>query len=110
MNRAVNYPALAQMLAALTQALKAAGEWHRERPAPVLLASQAPFCVDTLSFTQWLQFIYLERMQVLVIERKPLPTASDVASMAALYFAASGGETHPVTQAIAEIDNFITSI
>ncbi len=110
MAREVNYSALARLLTALEQALKVAGEWHSQPPAPAALASQAPFCIDTLSFTQWLQFVYLERMQVLVIKRKPLPKTSDVASMAALYFAGQGGEKHPVSCAIAEIDNFITSI
>lgn len=62
------------------------GSWSDERPSEEALASEAPFCIDTLTFEQWLQFIFLERMRYLIDENLPLPDECNIAPMAELHF------------------------
>ncbi len=55
-----------QLLDALEAALRHNGLWGNERPSRQALASQQPFACDTLALEQWLQFIFIPRMQTLL--------------------------------------------
>ena len=55
-----------QLLDALETALRYNGLWGNERPSSQALASQQPFACDTLALEQWLQFIFIPRMQTLL--------------------------------------------
>lgn len=54
------------LLEALKNALQDSGLWGSETPSASALASQQPFACDTLALEQWLQFIFLPRMQSLL--------------------------------------------
>ncbi|MCH8499570.1 MAG: YqcC family protein [Marinobacter sp.] len=60
--------------------------WAAQPPSEEALASAMPFAVDTLAFTEWLQFIFLPRMKVLLENDLPLPAVSGMAPMAEEYF------------------------
>ena len=62
------------------------GCWQAEPPAPEALRSEQPFAIDTLNFAQWLQFIFIPRMQFLLDQQQDLPRASGIAPMAEEYF------------------------
>lgn len=62
------------------------GFWESESPPDIALASQEPFCIDTLSFTQWLQFIFIARIKIIIENQSPLPLSSDIVPMAQEYF------------------------
>jgi dTDP-4-dehydrorhamnose 3,5-epimerase len=47
--------------------------WSQYRPSEKALASQQPFALDTMSFENWLQFIFLPNMNRIVTSREPLP-------------------------------------
>lgn len=81
--------------------------WSEQWPGDDALASSQPFCVDTLSFDQWLQFVFIERMKVLVEGGHPLPTVSGIAPMAEEYFRgrAAGGQT--LVRHLAEMDRLL---
>lgn len=49
--------------------------WESEPPSPEALQSAQPFAVDTLEFTQWLQFVFVSRMKALIEGGHPLPQA-----------------------------------
>ncbi|WP_339616520.1 YqcC family protein [uncultured Gilvimarinus sp.] len=78
--------AVADILIDLEVALRELNLWHSESPSAEALASTAPFAVDTLTFTQWLQFMFLPQMQELVKHRGPLPANCAIAPMAEEYF------------------------
>ncbi len=80
-------PAIAEQLLLIERELRAAGLWGAEVPDATALASQQPFCVDTLAFEEWLQWILLPRMKQLVEADQPLPVASGIAPMAEMAFA-----------------------
>ncbi|GAA0784304.1 hypothetical protein GCM10009193_00760 [Shewanella aestuarii] len=69
-------------LVALEQQLKAGKLWSTTQPSASAMASTAPFACDTLSFEQWLQFVFIPKMQQLIITKSPLPTNMAVAPMA----------------------------
>lgn len=63
-------------------ALRQANLWHEQAPTPAAMASRIPFCADTLTFTQWLQFVFLPRMRMQIEANQPLPASSDITTMA----------------------------
>lgn len=79
---------LADHLLAIERELRLAGLWTKQAPSPEALASDQPFCIDTLAFEQWLQWVLLPRMKVLLEAGLPLPGASGVAEMAEMVWAA----------------------
>ncbi len=79
-------PAIAQQLLLIERELRLLGLWSVDSPAPEALASVEPFCVDTLRFEQWLQWIFLPRMKVIVEADQPLPAASGICAMAEVVY------------------------
>ena len=53
---------VAALLMAIEAQLRQLNLWEEEAPTAEALASSEPFAIDTLSFTQWLQFIFLPTM------------------------------------------------
>ncbi|MDO6444027.1 MULTISPECIES: YqcC family protein [unclassified Marinobacter] len=77
---------VADSLLGIEMALRQLGMWEAERPPEDAFASSEPFCLDTLVFTQWLQFVFLERMKLIIENSHPLPSVSGIAPMAEEYF------------------------
>lgn len=73
---------IAELLLDLEAVMRNLGLWSQSRPELRALASREPFCVDTLSFDEWLQFVFIERMQVMVEEEQALPCKSEIVPMA----------------------------
>ncbi|RRN01012.1 YqcC family protein [Bibersteinia trehalosi] len=48
--------------------------WETEAPSTEKLASTQPFALDTLTATQWLQWIFIPRMHALLDANAELPT------------------------------------
>lgn len=60
--------------------------WQGERPPETAFQSTEPFCLDTLDFTQWVQFVFLERMKQIIENGQALPVSSGIAPMAEEHF------------------------
>ncbi len=73
---------MADILLGLEKELRRRSLWQSSPPPPHLLLSDKPFCIDTLEFHQWLQFIFIERMKTIVETQALLPQASGIAVMA----------------------------
>lgn len=73
-------------LFAVEQHLRDLDVWSESAPSAEALASDQPFAIDTLEFVEWLQFIFLPRMQNMVQSGAPLPATCGVAPMAEEYF------------------------
>lgn len=61
------------VLRSLQQALIQAGHWSELGISAEALASQQPFCLDTMNFSQWLQFVFIPNIQSLINEQQTLP-------------------------------------
>lgn len=77
---------VAESLLRIEAEMRRLGVWESEPPPDEAFGSDKPFCVDTMVFTQWLQFVFLRRMKVLLEGGHPLPAVSGIAPMAEEYF------------------------
>ena len=70
------------LLDQLEQALKVNNLWSIESPSTEALASQAPFCFDTMRFEQWLQYVFIFKIRLLISQQSPLPKGAQITPMA----------------------------
>ena len=75
-----------QILALLEDNLKNSELWSEEEISKEKLSSKVPFCADTLSYPEWLQFVFIRRMHAIVDGEDELPSASGLFPMAQVYF------------------------
>ncbi|GJM05616.1 MAG: hypothetical protein DHS20C09_16120 [marine bacterium B5-7] len=69
---------IADVLLEVEASLRTHGKWDKYRPDASDLNSTIPFCMDTLKFEQWLQWIFLPRMKDTIEKTKPLPAQSGI--------------------------------
>ncbi|AAZ37694.1 YqcC family protein [Pseudomonas ficuserectae] len=105
----VRLPEVAEQLLLIERELRALGWWDATPPSEQALASQEPFSVDTLEFAQWLQWIFLPRMKVILERDLPLPNASGILEMAEMVYAGRLSETRLLQQHLARFDQLITA-
>ena len=82
--------------------------WQSEAPSSDALLSTQPFCLDTLTFPQWLQFIFLPRLQHLLDMKLSLPQNCAVAPMAEEYFKALPLDASPLLQTLRRVDSLLS--
>lgn len=78
--------------------------WQEQPIDAQALNSTMPFCHDTMAFEQWLQFVFMEKMDALVTHKLPLPSNFAIAPMAELMFANKEGGAH-VIKLLQELDS-----
>ena len=66
-------PTAQQLLNELEYVLKQHNLWASQPPHPANLASQVPFAVDSLTFCEWLQFIFLPKLRAMSAQDQSLP-------------------------------------
>jgi uncharacterized protein YqcC (DUF446 family) len=69
---------IAEIILEVEANLRINGKWDEISPDSSALASKQPFCMDTLAFEQWLQWIFLPRMKTTLEETHPLPAKSSI--------------------------------
>jgi uncharacterized protein YqcC (DUF446 family) len=69
---------IADVLLEVEANLRTSGQWEKKQPPMSALTSAEPFCIDTLRFQQWLQWIFLPRMKQIIEEQQPLPARSGI--------------------------------
>lgn len=62
-----------QLLIELQDAMHHHQLWEATPPSSEALANDQPFCVETLTPTQWLQWIFIPRMHALLEQGNELP-------------------------------------
>lgn len=99
---------IAIRLDAIEDQLKALSWWQDTPPNAEDLASTLPFCVDTLSLAQWLQFVLLARLRHMLAAGIPLPSEISVYPMAQQSFMGLPEDTRDLTEAIALLDEALS--
>lgn len=74
------------LLDRLEAELKLLDCWQEYPIDPVALASVEPFCLDTMTLPQWLQFVFIARLKALIEGGFQLPNGSGVLPLAEEYF------------------------
>ncbi|HDY98553.1 MAG TPA: YqcC family protein [Pseudomonas sabulinigri] len=103
------WAALADALLALESELRSLGLWSEVRPEPERLSSTTPFCVDTLDFEHWLQWVFIPRMVTVINQRASLPAKCEIQPVAEVAFAPFGRRKLALLLVIAEVDR-LTSL
>lgn len=96
--------ALADELLALEQELREQGLWMAQPPSVAALASREPFCVDTLPFEGWLQWVFIPRMGQIVERGQLLPAGCNIQPMGEEAFAHLGRRNAELLAILGRID------
>ncbi|ARS47839.1 MULTISPECIES: YqcC family protein [Pseudomonadaceae] len=99
---------LAEQLLLIERELRVLGWWQEQAPSAEALASQEPFCVDTLTFEQWLQWIFLPRMKLLLETGAQLPSVSGIQAMAEMVYREQPGLARRLLELLGEFDRLLT--
>jgi uncharacterized protein YqcC (DUF446 family) len=91
------------LIVKLEQSLREAKLWSSTVPSIKALQSQLPFAIDTMSFEQWLQFVFIPKMSELVSTDSTLPDNVELLPMAQQRFGAAD-YLSGVTAVLSEID------
>jgi uncharacterized protein YqcC (DUF446 family) len=102
------FPKIADQLLLIERELRVLGWWKDVPPSDEDLSSREPFCVDTLDFDQWLQWIFLPRMKTILEQDLALPNASGILEMAQMVYASRLEETRHLQDLLAQFDRLIT--
>jgi uncharacterized protein YqcC (DUF446 family) len=102
------FPQIAEQLLLIERELRLLGLWKAVPPSDEDLSSREPFCVDTLDFDQWLQWIFLPRMKTILEQDLALPNASGILEMAEMVYASRLGEIRTLLSLLAQFDQLIT--
>lgn len=102
------YISVAEILIDIEKELRELRLWEFESPSEQALLSTQPFAIDTLNFPQWLQFIFIPRLYLLIEQRMPLPPVSGVRPMAEHYFQTLNINSGPLILHLGKIDSVLS--
>ena len=96
------------LLDQLTKELKQLRLWQEADVPASVLKSQQPFCCDTLTFEQWLQFVFIPKLTDMAQNHLPLPDNICVCPMAEETFKVKGKQLALLINIIADIDELLS--
>ncbi|TBV08890.1 YqcC family protein [Phytopseudomonas dryadis] len=100
---------IADQLLLIERALRVQGWWEAQAPSAEALSSREPFCVDTLAFEQWLQWIFLPKMKSILESGADLPAVSGIQPMAEQVYGAGNRDVAELLEVLGEFDRLITA-
>lgn len=100
--------AVAEVLIDIEKELRELRLWDSEMISEEALASDQPFAVDTMTFPQWLQFIFLPRMYFIIEQQLQLPGNCGISPMAEEYFSVLNLPSLPLIVHLQKIDALLT--
>lgn len=71
-----------RMITEIETEMKHIGYWRSESLPPEAYSFQQAFAMDTMTFSQWLQFVFLRRVHQIIEEKGSFPTKSMVGTQA----------------------------
>ncbi len=98
---------VAEVLIDIEAQLRQLSLWERLPPSSRALASVEPFCVDTLTLPQWLQFVFLPTLYRMLEEDAPLPERCAITPMAEEFFRGSQLATADLLESLRSIDRLL---
>lgn len=99
---------VADLILQLEREMRALGLWESSPPPPAALRSVQPFSVDTLSFPQWLQWVFVPRVAAMLERGEPLPRECGIAPLAEAVFEDLDVDTRRLLELITSIDRSLS--
>lgn len=100
--------AVAEVLIDIEKELRELQLWDDVMISDEALMSEQPFAIDTMTFPQWLQFIFLPRMYFIIEQQLQLPANCGIAPMAEQYFSVLSLPSVPLVSHLRKIDELLT--
>jgi uncharacterized protein YqcC (DUF446 family) len=106
----MKYQHTARLLQQIESELKALQLWSTEKPSTAAFASTAPFACDFMTLEQWLQFIFLPSMQMLIETQQPLPVNCSIYPMAEIAWVPLTAGKQPLLTHLQQLDLLLSNI
>ncbi len=81
-----DYSTVQQQIESIEQELKSIGFWQSEPLRAEQYDFHAAFALDTMAYSQWLQFIFIPRVNSIIAEHRLFPKSSSVGAQAVREF------------------------
>ena len=99
---------VAELLIDLEAVLRNLNCWDLEPPVMEVLESREPFCVDTMEFYQWLQWIFIPRIYHNLEMNLPLPEQCNIVPIAEEWVKMRAFTAHNLMGVLFEIDSVLS--
>ena len=99
---------ISELLIDIEYELRKLDAWEHSAPSKDALSSVQPFSIDTLKFTQWLQFIFIPKIRDIVESNGLLPEKCEITPMAEEYFRDTKLAAAQLLHTLRKIDQIIT--
>lgn len=93
----------------LERELREIGWWRENAPEASAFASTEPFCVDTMTFSEWLQWVYIPKMRSFIVLHGRLPDNSGLLPIAQEAWQGRSEDTAPLLILVARLDRLVNS-
>ena len=107
-NDGIMTTAVAEVLIDVEAQLRQLGLWDKIPPSTEALASEEPFCVDTLTLPQWLQHIFIPTLYRMLEAGQPLPERCGIAPMGEEFFRGSELAVDELLAGLQRIDQLLS--
>ena len=95
------------LLEQMQQEMERLDLWQTTPPSAAQFQSDVPFCMNTLSCAQWLQWVYIARLRALIDANGTLPNGAHVLPYAQESFKVEGVQSTVLLELIAQLDNLL---
>ena len=96
--------AIRDKLNQLKLALVDTGLWSASPPPATAFDSELPFCLDAMRLEQWLQFLFLPRMQALLDAGSEIPTEVAISPLAEEVYKDNLARYQPLLEALKALE------
>ena len=100
---------LHQLLLEIEAEMRAWSLWSAHAPSAQALQSRQPFCIDSLSFWEWVQWVMLPKFRQMVAQQMPLPQGSNILPMAEEIIINSAVKSCNLIDLFREIDQLLNA-
>jgi len=102
------YDAIASIILEVELELRRLNLWSEKVPDKQRLQSVEPFCIDTLDFHEWVQFVFLSRIKIIIEKNGQLPENSAIQAMAEEYLKVERRAIH-IVKLFGDFDRLISN-
>ena len=103
------YSEAGRRIEAIEAEMRRIGFWRDVPPPSEAFTFTQPFAMDTMTFTSWLQFIFIPRVQEIIAKKGTFPRSSQVSAQAVREFDGIDEASELVTM-LSEFDTFIEEL
>ena len=98
---------LLENLFALESVLRDMAIWEETMPSEEAMASQLPFAIDTLALNQWLQWMFIPKLTLMITEEMPLPKSCGIGPIAKQWCQLEGLNAAPLLGVLKRFDELL---